>query len=255
LARDYSIDVVKRAFSLLETLANSEVELGIKDIAQSIGISSNSAFRLLFTLESLGYVHKNPEIKKYGLDIGLFRLGNAVIKNKDINNVARPLLRELLNSFQETVNLAVLHGIYVVYIERLESPMSLRTSNAIGSRAPAYSTSLGKAILAYQPISLLKDVISKTNLERVTPKTITNPQILEQELDKIRQRGYSVDDEENVTGVYCIGAPIFSALNRAEAAISISAPVQRLSDPEKREDIGTALIRVAREISIRMGYK
>jgi DNA-binding IclR family transcriptional regulator len=254
LNRDYSIKVVKRAFEALEVLASAERGLGVTEVAQALGVSCNSAFRLLHTLEESGYVRRDPNSKKYFLGLRLFELGNAVFHSRDLRELARPILQQLLNRFQETVNLAVLQDMHVVYIERLESPLSLRTSSTVGSRANAHSTSLGKAMLAFLPQGHVRRLMAETKLEARTAKTITDPQTLERELELTRQRGYAVDDGENLEGVCCVGAPVFDSQGSVVAAISVSAPLQRLNDLAKRKEIGLAVMQSAYDLSLRLGF-
>jgi DNA-binding IclR family transcriptional regulator len=141
----YQIAVVRKAIAVVELLANSECPMGPAEIASHLNMSRNAAFRLLTTLHSGGWVEKDAEARKYQLGLKLFQLGSAAFRSRDVRRLAFPIAEELRNRYEETVNLALLDGAQVVYVERLESRRSLRTATAIGTRAPLHCTALGKA--------------------------------------------------------------------------------------------------------------
>jgi DNA-binding IclR family transcriptional regulator len=254
MERDYEIRVVTRAIRVLETLAEADTELGTTEIATTLGISRNAAFRLLYTLEQTHCVEKSPETKKYSLGLRMFELGNSVIKTSDLRDLAVPIVKPLHEMYRETVSLAVMHDGQILYVERLESPRALRTSFTIGSRAYAHSTSLGKAMLAFMAQEEVEAVVSEHGLRQITSHTITSMAQLEEEMEVIRQRGYAVDQEENVDGICCVGAPVFDRFGGPRAAISISAPGARLVDPEYRRKVGGAIVQASHELSRKLGW-
>ncbi len=249
MERDYEIQVVAKAIRAIETLAEADTELGVTEVATALGISRNASFRLLYTLEKAGFVDKNLEAKKYRLGVRLFELGNLVMQTSDLRHLVTPLLKPLHEEFHETVSLAILHDGQVLYVERLESPRSLRTSFTVGSRAHAHSTSVGKAMLAFLPRKEVDGIIAKHGLPQMTSHTITDAEQLRQALERVCQLGYSTDCGENVEGVCCFGAPILDRWNRPIAGISISGPEHRLSDQERRKRIGQMIVRVSHELS------
>jgi len=254
LERDYTVEVVSRALRVVEALAQANDGLGAGELARALGLPRSTVFRLLYTLEKHGYVHQDPNSKKYSLPLKLFELGNAVFRSTDVCVVARPVLHALWERFQETVNMAVLHDDCVLYVERFESPRSLRASHTIGGRGHVHSTAVGKAMLAFLSDAHTAALIGKRTLPAFTSKTITDPRELQRELELIRQRGYALDDEESTEGVCCLGAPVFDRSGCVVAAVSVSGPLQRLKDSAKREEVGHALVQAAHEVSRRMGY-
>jgi IclR family KDG regulon transcriptional repressor len=250
----YEIEVVTRAFQILEAFTESRSELGVAEISKRLKLSKNAVFRLLFTLQRGGYVEKNSETKKFRLGLKLFRLGNAVLQTDDWYQLALPIMDQLREQFKETVNLAVMHQGMILYIQRLESPSSLRTSNRIGSRAHVHSCALGKAILAYMDPKEVNAILSQRGLPQMTPNTITQANLLESQFKITRARGYSIDNEENVRGVVCLGAPIFNAQGEPIAAISISGPKERMRDSRKLAEMGQAIATGSRELSMRLGW-
>ena len=250
----YQIAVVVRAMDALELLASSGQPMGAAEVASHLGIPRNGAFRLLTSLRSCGYVEQDAETRKYWLGLKLFQLGNAVFGGQDIRRLAFPVLEKLRNRFQETVNLALLDGEQVLYVERIESPRSLRTATAIGTRAPLYCTSLGKAILAHLPPQQVETILSSGPLAARTGNTITDPQKLLAELELIRRRGYALDEEENMIGVRCVSAPIFDSLGTVLAAVSVSGPAQRIAEHIAQGEIASHVMNAARQISERLGH-
>jgi IclR family KDG regulon transcriptional repressor len=254
LTRDYSVAGVKRAFDALEALAGADGGLRAKDIAGRLAVSPNTAFRLLYTLEIAGYVEKDPRAKTYTLGLELFRLGNASQGPRGaLRRAAGPVLQELHARFQETVNLGVLHRNGIMYVERLESPHSLRTTNEVGSIARLHTTSLGKAILAFLPPQELRSLLGRDPLTPATHFSIIDLGQLGRELGLVRKNGFSVDNEENIVGVRCIGAPIFGQDNAVTAALSVAAPVQRMTDPRILDEVQEAVAEAGRRVSRTLG--
>jgi IclR family acetate operon transcriptional repressor len=163
-------------------------------------------------------------------------------------------MQRLLARFEETVNLAVLDGNQVAYMEILESPHAFKLSYQVGGQDHAHTTSLGKSILAFVDESQVAAIARATGLPAVTTKTINSLSRLNQELAVVRARGYAVDDEENEPGVCCVGATIFGDRGTAVAAISISSPAVRV-DETKIQEMGAAVSDAGRRISQQLGYK
>lgn len=225
--RDYSIAVVARTLDVLESLAASDHPLGPTELASRTGATKTAVFRILATLEERGYVRKEPVGGRYRLGAPLAYLGGRSLRSLDLRRVARPTLTGLSEDFQETVNLGLLDGTDIVYIDMLESHHGLRMAARVGDRHPAYATSIGKAILAFLPLEE-RDRHLPRRLEPRTARTITSRERLEAELEQVRRRGVAEDRGENEAGACCYGAPIFDHLGLPVAGISISGPESRL---------------------------
>ena len=231
---DYQIAVVARTLDVLEMLAVSDEPVALTELARDLDATKSSVFRILVTLEQRGYVAREPSSGRYRLGTHLAYLGSRSLRSLDLRRAARPVLEELHRRFGETVNLGVLDDAEVVYIDMVESDHGLRMAAQLGGRDPAYSTSLGKAILAYLPEPVRESHLP-TRLIARTPQTIINRALLAVELERIRREGVAEDVGENEAGAHCFGAPIFDHGGSVIAAISISAPESRLSEPLKRE--------------------
>lgn len=232
--RDYTIAVVLRTLDILEALADGKRPLGPTELARRVGTTPSAAFRILKTLEERGYVARDPITGQYRLGTRLAYLGERSTGAIDLRHVARPALEELHRRFRETVNLAVLDNGQIVYIDMIESDHGLRMAARVGARDYPHSTSLGKAILAYLPQSELDQHLQRP-LPKRTPNTITDPEALRLELERVRSSGVAEDHEENEEGACCFGAPVFDHQGRVVAAISISGPAVRLAGPRADE--------------------
>jgi IclR family acetate operon transcriptional repressor len=205
-------------------------------------------------LESSRYVERDSATGKYRLGSRILELGLSALSRLDVYGIARPHLRKLMNETGETAHIGVLRHGEVVSIVNVESTQALRTPSTVGTRHPAHSSSLGKAILAFGPAEELERFLEGRTLEAFTPQTITSADVFREELSKVRSNGYSLDDEEREEGLRCIGAPVRSSSGEVIASVSISGPVFRLTR-DRIESAAAAVQRAADEISEAMGYR
>jgi len=238
---------------ILNLFGDPTPELGTTEIATALGLHKSTVAGLIYTLEANGYLAQNPVTRKYRLGYKLIERASVMLAHLEIRQVALPYLQELRDQFGETANMAILDGADMVYIERLLSPRVLGMRSEIGKRMLAHSTALGKAILSCLPADEVQEFIKRNGLPAVTPKTITDPDKLIQELEKTRRRGFAVDDEENEPGGRCVAAPVFDHTGKPVAAISISAPAARLPLSEIPR-VGERVRKAAAAISRSLGY-
>ena len=226
-ARSGGVQSVERALDILEFLSRSEGELGVSEIGSATGLAAGTAHRLLGTLASRGYIHKNPRTRRYGL--GLKSLTLAITTRERLTPLARPFLEKLARTSQETANLAILECNSMMYVDQVSPPSRmLRIFTEPGNRVPLHSSGTGKVLLAYQPPRLIDFIIGRAGLTRQTSTTITDPGQLRSELRKIRRDGYAIDHEEQEEGVRCLAAPVFGPDGEIFASISLSGPASRL---------------------------
>lgn len=248
---DYSIAVVDRTLDLLEALADSDGPLGVTELARRVGATKSAAYRILANLERRGYVAKDATTTRYAPGTRLAYLGRRSLGAGDLAHVARPVLEDLHARFEETVNLGVLEGDEVVYIDMVESTHGLRMSARVGARDASHSTSLGKAMLAFLPAGEIDRRLERPLAAR-TANTITDPSRLREELARVRVRGVAEDLAENEVGARCLGAPIFDHRGAVIAAISVSAPASRLDDV-RAAALALAVEAAAEEVTRRAG--
>ncbi|MBN1431080.1 MAG: IclR family transcriptional regulator [Anaerolineae bacterium] len=247
------IGSVQRAIDILNLFGGQISELGTTDIARALGLHKSTVASLVYTLNANGFLRQNPDTLKYSLGLKLVERAFVMLDQIEIRQVANPFLRELRNQWNETVNLAVLNGSDIVYIERFLGTKALGMNVEVGRRAPAHGTGLGKAILSCLPLPEVQTFIEQYGLPAQTLRTITDPDRFLAELDKTRERGFAVDDEEYELGGCCVAAPIFDHTGKPIAAVSISAPTARLSENEIPQ-AGAMVCETAKSISLSLGY-
>jgi IclR family KDG regulon transcriptional repressor len=248
---DYSIAVLDRALDVMEALADGGEPLGVTELARRVGATKSAAYRILANLERRGYVSKDATTARYSLGSRLAYLGQRSLGAFDLRQVARPVLDELNRRFHETVNLGILEGDEVVYIDMVESQHGLRMAARVGARDFVHSTALGKALLAFSPPEAIQRRLQRP-LPRRTAHTITDPALLTEELARVRARGFAEDHAENELGARCVAAPIFDHDGGVIGAISVSSPETRLDDDHAAE-VAAAVQEAAREITRRVG--
>jgi DNA-binding IclR family transcriptional regulator len=241
------VGVIAKVLRILECLDQYPAGLQLREVAAKTKINKSTVHRFLTHLEAEAYLFRDQE-GTYMLGPKLVRLGSGINVHGSLSKIARPVLEELRKVSDETVNLAVLDGFSVLYLDVLESQHTFRLVSEVGMRRELHCTSLGKAILANLDDERRKEEIF------ASIRTVTSRAKLEKELRLTRERGYSLDDEEAEAGARCIGAAIFAADGTVVGAISVSGPVSRVSKervPFFQAEIGKA----AREISSCLGYR
>ena len=199
---------VLRAIGLLDLLATMPQGMSLRQLSESTGLTKSTAHRLISCLVMCRLAEFCPETRTYKLGIKVLELSAVLLDSMDVREEAKPFLRHLNDVSRETVYLAVLDQFKVVYIGCIESPESMRMSERIGRRNPFYSSSLGKVLVAWADESTLNRCVGDREYPAATPRTITDPVRLIEELAKVRRQGYALDDEENRPGIRCLGAPV-----------------------------------------------
>ena len=246
------IGSVQRAIDILNLFDKQHAELGMTEIAQSLNMPKGTVAGLVYTLDQNNYLDQNPITRKYRLGFKLAERAGILLSQFDLREVAGPVLQDLRNTCNETVNLAVLDGGHVVYIERLLGTNMLGMRSEIGKREMIHSTALGKAILAWMSKEEVNNIIAQHEFKPITPHTITSPAAFMQELQKTYERGFAIDNEENELGGRCVAAPILDYDEKPVAAISISVPIQRF--PDSHFNIfGLKVHQAARLVSRKLG--
>ena len=233
---------VNNALAVLESFSVERPELGVTELSQALGLGKSTVHRLLTSLAARGYVRKNPQTERYCLGFKAFEVGSLAAGRGAIRDIAAPFLRTLMLATKETVHLGVLDDWEVVYIDKIESDQPLQMYSRIGRRAPLHCTALGKALLAWEPKESVERFLRR-RLRAYTPSTRTDPDLLRQELAKIRASRHALDEEEFAVGLKCVAAPLFDHTRRAVASLGIAGPAVRLSD--ERLPRLTSLVREA----------
>jgi IclR family acetate operon transcriptional repressor len=243
---------VTKAINLLDILASTaDAGISLSELCELVELPKSSVHRHLMTLLELGLAERKGN-DRYYLGSRIIEMAGTYLLKSDLRSESQSALDELAELTGETIHLAVPSGTEVVYIAKVESKHTLAMFSHIGARLPMHCTALGKAILAFSDRYKLQAVLTAPLATR-TPNSITLVKALEDELTLIRSRGYAIDNEENETGIRCVGAPIFDYTIKPIAAISVSAPSERM-DEERCNSLGPLVLKVALKVSKRKGY-
>ncbi len=245
-----TIQVLERAFALLDLLASQPEPVALKEISEKTGLHPSTAHRILNDLTIGRYVDR-PHAGSYRLGMRLLEMGNLVKARLDVRDAAIPPMRELHKFTHQPVNLSMRQGDEIVYVERTYSERSgMQVVRAIGGRAPLHLTSVGKLFLAHDDLPRVRAYASRTGLTGHTRNSITDIARLERELAGVRSNGCARDDEELELGVRCMAAGIFDDQGKLVAGLSVSAPADRLEEPWVDRVKATAA-----QISAALGYR
>ncbi len=229
----HTVQSVERTFDILEALADFKRPVPLSELSLRVGLNVSTVHRLLATLIERGYAQQELATGHYGIGKRLLSLGSGMDGNNDLQLIAHPVLQKLAGEAGETANLSVRSGDQLVYIDQVQADRMMRMFTKVGSNVPLYSTGSGKLFLAYatDPIYFDRELnryLLENELKPRTTATIIEARVLREELLKIRERGYSFDNEEMEEGVICVAAPIFDRSKQIIAGISVSGPTSRL---------------------------
>jgi DNA-binding IclR family transcriptional regulator len=246
------VGVIGKVLRILELLDQAPAGLQLKDVAAKTGINKSTVHRFVSHLESEAYLFRDGA-GTYMLGPKLVRLGSGVNFHATLANICHPTLEKLRQITDETVNLAVLDGASVLYLDVLESLHNFRLVSQVGMRRELYCTSLGKAILAnLDDERELQEILSSIKFNPDTVHTLGTVARLKKDLLQTRAQGFALDDEEAVVGARCIGAAIYGPDGKVLGAISVSGPVSRVSK-ERLPFFCAEITKAGREISWRLG--
>ena len=251
----YHIRAVDRALRLLAVLSDGKPR-NLTELSEAIGLSSSTTFRILATLAHNNYVERDRQSGDYRLGLACLELAQVYQVGSDIRQVALPELEKLRDDTKETVHLALLDRMEVVYVEKLNGLHVVQVmSSRVGGRLPAYCTGLGKVLLAHTSPSLVRRHFERAGLVPYTPATIRDVDTLMAHLAEVRRQGYALDRGEHEAEVRCVAAPVFDTTNKVVAAISVAGPAGRMEPVEAQTGIIERTLAAARAISARLGYR
>src|SRR3954454_15935606 len=248
------VQSLDRALDLLEALASAD-ELGVSDVASRTGLVPSTAHRLLSTLVARGYAAQSPASGRYLLGYKLLELTSGLQdRMARLRTAARPHLEAVQGETGETTNLVVLDGRDGVYLDSVAGTRSVRLFTEIGRAIPAHTSGAGKALLAWREPKDIEALLGDAPPPASTAKTLTSLPALQEDLVRIRRRGYSTDNEEHELGVACVATPIFDHAGAALAAISVSGPTPRILHADTA-DLAGVLREHAEEVSAGLGMR
>ena len=252
---EYIIQAVSHALDLLEQFHDDVDELGVTELSKRLKLHKNNVFRLLATLESRGYIEQNKSTENYRLGLKSLELGQTFIKQMGLLRQAKPILENMVGECNETAYVAIFKEGYVVYLDVIETDLTVRVVSRVGSRLPAYCTASGKVHMASMPEEEVDSYLPEKSLKTYTETTASDLDQFKKELMKVAEQGYAIDDEEFDEGVRCVAAPIRDYTRRIIGALSISGPSMRFSDERIEKELVPLITKSVEELSIRLGFQ
>ena len=248
----YTVSAVDRALELLETLAGHP-QLGVTELAERTGHTKSLVFRLLYTLEQRGYVHKDPTRRTYSLGYRPLFLADQTRRQSRLISVAEPFLDRLAAATHENVLLTVREDLHSVCVAMRPSPQPLRLFAEVGKSGPLHAGGGPKVLLAYAPLEI-RNAVCAGDLRTFTPTSISDPQRLESALAQIRSDGWTVSVGELDPSAFSIAAPVHDHSGEVVAALSVAGPISRLDDHHRSRHRDN-LLDVAGALSARLGHR
>jgi DNA-binding IclR family transcriptional regulator len=242
------VPALERALTVLECLSQSRKGYSVSELSRRLGLPKSSVHLILRTLERRGYLQKQSAGGRYRFGMKLIALSRAALDGVELRDQARPPLAALSQRTGLTVHMGVLERSEIVIIERIESASSVRVVSWIGRRMDLNSTAVGKALIAHLPEADFDAEVRASQLARHNDRTIASMSALRRELDRVRQLGYAICDEEDEIGVRCVGAPILNHHGYAVAAISVAGTTTQIP-PDRVVELGAQVKAAAAEIS------
>ena len=247
------VQTLDRALNVLEALATSQ-PVGLSDLSRQVGLHTSTVSRILETLRQRSFIEYDDYSGLFRLGVKTLEIGNAYLQGRPLADAADSVMRELSETLRETVNLVVRDGDMAVYIKQIQNEShTIRMFTREGARVPIYCTAIGKIILGDLDPEEIREVLRDTEFIPFTKNTVSDCDEFAKLAKRSAKRGYAWDDEERELGVRCIAAPIRDAEGQVVAALSVSAPVMRMTKAQ-----GTAysspLIDAAERISRKLGY-
>jgi IclR family transcriptional regulator, pca regulon regulatory protein len=250
---------LERGLAILSAFRSAQPLLGVSELAREVGLSRSTTHRYVSTLAALGYLQQDVPTRKYRLGPRVLDLGFSAINSMELRELAAPHLRELSDATGYTVNMAILDDLDIVYVERCRSTRvgqrEIDLNLHVGSRLPAYCTSLGKVLLASLPTGERAARLRRIEFVRRGPNTKTSRQTLSAELNRILRDGFAMNNEELAYGLRSIAAPVLAHDGAAVAAINLAVHSSMISIEDMETQLGPALKGTAADIAARLGYR
>lgn len=241
----------ERLFAILELLEEMD-GARVSELAERTGLAKSTVHRYLVTMLECEYLVKEGDTYQIGLRV--LELGESVKNRKEAYTLGKEKVRTLAQETNERVQFIVEEHGYAVYLHREFGSQAVRTDPGIGKRVPIHATSAGKAILANLPDAQVDSVIERRGLPTLTEHTIVDPDVLWEELKEIRERGYAINDQENINGLRAIGVPVIGPSGQVVGALSVSGPTHRMQGDWFNNELPSLLLGAANEIELNLAY-
>ena len=251
---NYIIQSVSHALDVLEEFHGDVDELGVTELSKKLKLHKNNVFRILATLQSRNYIEQNKANENYRLGIRCLELGQTFIHQRGMLKQANPVLQELAEKTGETSYVSIMRGNEVVYLDSVEPETTVRVVSRLGLHMPTHATAAGKVLVAFESEEDLRKRFSG-ELKSYTKNTFPTVEELFRDFEAVRERGYATDLEEFEEGLRCVASPIRDYTRKVIGALSVSGPAHRLGDEKIQTIFGAEVVRLGKELSIRLGFR
>lgn len=245
-SRDF-IQSLEKGLAVINSFSRERSSQTLSEVAELTGLTRATARRVLLTLTELGYVRQQG--RAFSLTPRVLDLGYSFLSSLRVVELAQQPMEKLVDDVKESSSMSVLDGSDIVYVARVPTTRIMTIALALGSRLPAYPTSMGRVLLAGRPADELDRYIAGTRFEQLTPHTITDVAEFRTVIDQVREQGYALVDQELEEGVRSIAAPISNRNGEVIAAMNVSCHASRVTVATMRHDLRPRLISTAREVS------
>jgi IclR family transcriptional regulator, pca regulon regulatory protein len=240
------VQSLERGLAVIRAFDAASPELTLSQVARATGLTRAAARRFLLTLADLGYVRTDGRL--FTLSPRVLELGYAYLSALSLPEVAEPHLEALVSEVHESSSVSVLDGEDIVYVARVPTSRIMRVAISVGTRFPAYATSMGRVMLAGLDDAELDACLLDADLRRLTARTVSTPEALRRELRRVRSQGWALVDQELEEGLRSVAAPIRDRTGRVVAAVNLSAHASRTSKDAMRRDLLPPLLAAAARI-------
>ena len=246
---NYDVPALRKAVAVLELLAGSEDPLGVSEISRGVDIPKNMAFRLLVTLDDLGWVRAADEKPRYQLTLKPFRMFAGPVNRHDLSTACQAPLRWLHRECKETVFVGVMQNGQALNVQVIDGRKTIRVGAGIGSHFDLHCTAHGKVLLAHADEASREEILAKP-LKRYTENTLTNRRSLEDHLEEVKRLGYAVNNEEYGRGLIGVAAPVFDESGQVQAAIGVFLAIMNLNMAEMKKTVVPLVMKAAEWASL-----
>jgi IclR family pca regulon transcriptional regulator len=243
---EHFVQSLERGLAVIRAFGSEDPELTLSDVARRTGLTRAAARRFLLTLADLGYVRSDG--RHFALTPRVLELGYAYLSSLSLPEIAEPHLERLAAEIHESSSVSVLDGDDIVYVGRVPTSRIMRVSINVGTRFPAYATSMGRVLLASLPDAELEAYLARAQLRPLTPKALATPAALRAELQRIRAQGWALVDQELEEGLRSVAAPIRGRDGRVVAAVNVSTHASRTTKEAVRKQLLPPLLQTATRI-------
>ena len=244
----YFINSLSKGLAVLQAFGEADHPLTLSEIATALRANNTTATRLCYTLTELGFIQRDGQ-RRYHLTPKVLTLGHSYISGLAWYEVAQYYLEKLFREVQETVSLSILEGSEIIYVLRIRKRKYLPFDIQIGTKLPVYCTAMGKVLMAMGPPQKTQSILKTLEFKSLTARTITRLDKFLEELDRVRKKGYGINDEELSIGNRSVAAPILDEHGYAVAAIHIAVPTTEHSRSQMEKIFALQVIKTAHEIS------